>query len=249
MLEYPGPLDLMNNGMTTADRRQIFVHGSTELSVCFCGCKLPLQVTVVDMQPEAVLGMDALCHWKASVNTSRGEIDVEDGTNVEGNKPAACLRVMFCHPFEECLTSTTGKKRSSVQKDMVGDKAQVVQDAEKGPAVNYQCPVDHGLDFKVEQDKTSDVPRTTVEDTERKATVSPGGTSKQDQSKEVGASISEQGFIDASYDGLRVSALEEDWVQGPVRGKVIGIKGDSAVDNEVYSKVGTREFQAELETD
>ena len=159
MLENPGPLDPTNTRMTTADGRQIVVHGATELSVCFCGCKLPLRVTVVDMQPEAILGMDALCHWKASVNTSRGEIDVEDGTNVQADRPAACLRIRFRPPLK-----------------------------------------------------------------------------------------------DASYDGLRGSALEEDstlaggeWVQGRVRGKVIGITGERVVNNEDCSTVGTREFQAELE--
>ena len=122
--------------MTTADGRQIVVHGSTELSVCFCGCTLPLRVTAVDMQPEAILGMDTLCRWKASVNISRGEIDVEDGTNMEGNRPAACLIIRFRPPLK-----------------------------------------------------------------------------------------------DASYDGLRVSALEDstlaggEWVEGHVRGKVIGITG------------------------
>ena len=86
------------------------VNGATGLSVCFCGCKLPLQITIVDMHPEVILGMDALCHWKASVNTSCGEIDVEDVTNVEVNRPAACLRVRFRLPLEAYLTRITWKK-------------------------------------------------------------------------------------------------------------------------------------------
>ena len=65
-----------------------------------------------------------------------------------------------------------------MKKDMVSDQAEVMQGAEKGPARDDQCPVDHGFDFKVEQDKTSDIARTTVINTERKATLSPGGQLK-----------------------------------------------------------------------
>ena len=74
--------------MTAADGRDMVVYGSAELKVDFGGCELPLRVMVVDMQPEAVIGMDALCRWSAIVNTQRRQIEVEDGAFPVAERPA-----------------------------------------------------------------------------------------------------------------------------------------------------------------
>ena len=74
--------------MTAADGQDMAVYGSAELRVDFGGCELPLRVMVVDMQPEAVIRMDALCRWSAIVNTHRRQIEVEDGAFLGAERPA-----------------------------------------------------------------------------------------------------------------------------------------------------------------
>ena len=64
--------------MTTAAGKEIVVYGTVEVPVDFGSCCLPMKVTVVKMQPEAILGMDTMSKWGVNVNFKRKELEVED---------------------------------------------------------------------------------------------------------------------------------------------------------------------------
>ena len=94
--------------MTAADGWDMVVYGSAELKVDFGGCELPLRVMVVDMQPEAVIGMDALCRWSAIVNTQRRQIEVEDGAFPVAERPAQQVHLVHEDDAEDEKGLKTG---------------------------------------------------------------------------------------------------------------------------------------------
>ena len=46
--------------------------------VDFGSCCLPIKVTVVEMQPVAIFGMDTMSKWGVNVNFKKKELEVED---------------------------------------------------------------------------------------------------------------------------------------------------------------------------
>ena len=71
-------LEPTRSRMTTAAGKEIVVYGTVEVHVDFGSCCLPMKVTVVEMQPEAILGMDTISKWGVNVNFKRKELEVED---------------------------------------------------------------------------------------------------------------------------------------------------------------------------
>ena len=71
-------LEPTRSRMTTAAGKEIVVYGTVEVPVDFGSCCLPMKVTVVEMQPEAILGMDTMSKWGVNVKFKRKELEVED---------------------------------------------------------------------------------------------------------------------------------------------------------------------------
>ena len=71
-------LEPTRSRMTTAAGKEIVVYGTVEVHVDFGSCCLPMKVTVVEMQPEAILGMDTMSKWGVNVNFKTKELEVED---------------------------------------------------------------------------------------------------------------------------------------------------------------------------
>ena len=64
--------------MTTAAGKEIVVYGTVKVHVDFGSCCLPMKVTVVEMQLEAILGMHTMSKWGVNVNFKTKELEVED---------------------------------------------------------------------------------------------------------------------------------------------------------------------------
>ena len=64
-------LEPTRSRMTTAAGKEIAVYGTVDVHVHFGNCCLPMKVTVVEMQPEAILGMDTMSKLGVNVNFKR----------------------------------------------------------------------------------------------------------------------------------------------------------------------------------
>ena len=64
-------LEPTRSRMTTAAGKEIVVYGTVDVHVDFGNCCLPMKVTVVEMQPEAILGMDTMSKLGVNVNFKR----------------------------------------------------------------------------------------------------------------------------------------------------------------------------------
>ena len=64
-------LEPTRSRMTTAAGKEIVVYGTVDVHVDFGNCCLPIKGAVVEMQPEAILGMDTMSKLGVNVNFKR----------------------------------------------------------------------------------------------------------------------------------------------------------------------------------
>ena len=81
-------LEPTRSRMTTAAGKEIVVYGAVEVHVDFGSCCLPIKVTVAEMQPEAILGMDTMSKWGVNVNFKTKELEVEDRATLPEDRRA-----------------------------------------------------------------------------------------------------------------------------------------------------------------
>ena len=141
-LEGEKQLEPTESRMTAADGHEMVVHGTVEVMVDFGECCLPLRVTVVEMQPEAILGMDAMCRWGANVNTKRREIEVEDGVSMDNSVPPICLQVQYRNPAVEVEGAESPESwpvEVTAGETLEQGQGRVVQDTLGSGAVDTEC--------------------------------------------------------------------------------------------------------------